>query len=311
MSDHISNRGFDLEIIMNMDSARNRTSCANYFHLRPRDKNIRWTGNTACHAQLKRWDTKVEEDDVFVSLIQYKWKRSFLLDEGEYVKASIKWIDFLVNESPFAIAFLEKDANVIWENQSFVLDVKCPNNLFAAAAIQSRRLWEHNGDVWGWYKMVEAGINPHLAMLFSHFVDGVEAKPYCNIGQGNGHRALDVGNMSGEDVINFMEGNIEYAMKDKPYYQDSTYDKVSALFIRTKGNKIRNFLTDHNKEAFDYACRIKQEEGKVCLNPFVKSIKVGRGNAYETLEGKRFIRYFQYMNEKFQEEIKLHLEKAA
>lgn len=267
------------ELIAKGDKGKN--SCANYFHFIRKDKKAKWTHNTNCHYALRNWTTAVKEDDVFVNVIQSRRLREFLKDDKEWEERGKRWTEYLVNRSPFAPAFLEKDVEEIWEDQAFVMDVTCNYNLFAAACIHTRRLWEYTGDVYAWDLMVERGVDENLATLIAHFVHGTQELSYLYPSMGSAHRSLDVGVMDVYSVSQFLKGLMSRDAGKEPFFKKPAYDTVSELFIRkrTKGGEegfISKLLSDNDIGIHErvHGKNGGGKEGGPSLNPFEKTALV-------------------------------------
>lgn len=79
------------------------------------------------------------------------------------------YIDWLVNESPFATVFLSKKPRLIMQ-WGAIVDWKVHKGLAFGACIATRATWEHANHMILWWELVKAGVNRTYAYLvaFGH-----------------------------------------------------------------------------------------------------------------------------------------------
>lgn len=78
-----------------------------------------------------------------------------------------RWLDYLMNRSPFSDYFIEKDAKAAIEKSYVVVTSEAPSNLMAAALVCTRHLWEKPYSIYGFNKLLRFNCQEDMAFLFS------------------------------------------------------------------------------------------------------------------------------------------------
>lgn len=94
---------------------------------------------------------------------------NYMTTKGKPVNEAGKaYLDWLMNESPWAVVFVTKTAEEAIATGAIV-DASYPNNLVTSACIATRWTGECRTYCDFWYAAVQAGMNPHDAMWMSNF----------------------------------------------------------------------------------------------------------------------------------------------
>jgi len=147
-----------------------------------------------CHAQLRAPVGKAYRACTFVS----NRRRDYVGDEK-----ALKFLDYLINRSPYAMAFITKDANEALE-RGMELNVDAPYEVFGAAAIMTRMLWENYSQLEMWLKLLKEGVSEDMALVGAHIAsDG--GRLYYYDALGNAHKAMYGSNVSKENIENLLQ----------------------------------------------------------------------------------------------------------
>lgn len=217
-----------LKCLLDLDAKReafkvldeeHQTSCCSFTLLYGKDMDSisdEWEyGGAPCHAQLSR-SGKQPAQFVLSSARKAKYSNQ---NGKNFVKSGedVTWIDYLVNRSPYADVFVDKDVNAIIE-RGHVVTAHAPSNAVCAALTATRQAWE--------YAQRPAAFNllrEHLPENLAYFVcmaasgnigtDGkLDSLTFNN--ENTGHTPLDHVCMSDEMVINLVYNNITLPNKD-------------------------------------------------------------------------------------------------
>lgn len=124
----------------------------------------------------------------------------------------LPYLDWVLNESPWADSFVTKSAAQCLRMHTVVQDTTVPGNMMVGGAVAIRRMWEQTSIFYVWNDLVKAGVNKHLAYILGHIAsadfDGVgKSKTLSwNNTQEGGHQNLSLGQLSKSFALNFMKG---------------------------------------------------------------------------------------------------------
>lgn len=152
--------------------------------------------NQACHAGMSNGDYPVNPFAIVNSIQKVKVK------DGE----AIRYLDWLLNRSPYADTFLSKSAARVLKQQYSVSRADYPSNILVGGLIATRRLWEYEGVAELWDSLVKAGMSENMAYLVAHcgrIADGCVDWTYAR----SGHTSIDVFIMDGNAVKAFLKGS--------------------------------------------------------------------------------------------------------
>lgn len=199
-------------------------SCCAMVGLATSDGKLIHSNNTACHAGLHRYDEGKPDFELVVSLNQVDYGQ-FL--EDEY---AVPYIDWLVNRSPYAPAFITKDAESCMEKGYVATTTDVPSNQMVGGFIAQRRLWEYSDMARAWYEFVKAGMNENLAYCMAHSIQSTSVNGSIQGGSlawgkcRRGHTSLDIGDMGPKAVKRFVLG--EMNIKDPTYRKKNRYGNI-------------------------------------------------------------------------------------
>lgn len=93
--------------------------------------------------------------------------------EDEYF---LPYTDWLINRSPYSIAFISDNAEQVKEDRCFIVDPKCPCNILIGGITASRCMWEYTKIAIGWFELTKRGCNENLAFLLAHYTNISDGK---------------------------------------------------------------------------------------------------------------------------------------
>jgi len=176
--------------------------------------------HAACHAGLQRTGGK----QAAYILTAVKAPRP---KEGLTSEILTAFINYLTGYSPFADAFVVKDAEWIRAN-GYILTANVSAQMVAGACIATRQCWEYPHMIAAWYGLMEQGLDANTAFLFG-------CRASLNNGKwkfaqaGTGHTVFRIDQMPEKAIINFIDGK-PVKQNDKPYSQKTDYYGVNNLW---------------------------------------------------------------------------------
>lgn len=155
----------------------------------------------------------------------------------------LPYLDWVLNESPWADSFVTKSAVQCLRMHTVVQDTTVPGNLMVGGAVAIRRMWESTSVFYVWNDLVKAGVNKSLAYLLAHIANtdsyrgDARTMSWTNTCEG-GHMNLALQDLSMSYALNFMNG----VYKPNGTYKDTlTYMGYSAMFETGKNVKATLF----------------------------------------------------------------------
>lgn len=190
--------------------------------------NTYWkSSNTACHAGLKyiKNDADCKKD------LKGVWSVYKKPHEDLDLPSQKKFVNWMVNESPYADTFLLKDVDSII-NGCWVSDPNTHYNLMVAGSIATRFITEsyylNNSRVWA--ELVNNGADPTYAYVLAQGFKTSGHKTWpIRPGSGDSHTGVQFSFSSIELSRNFIKRNIQ--QKGYPTYNEvKKYDDLTELF---------------------------------------------------------------------------------
>lgn len=132
---------------------------------------------------------------------------------SEGVKIYLQW---LLNESPFAFTFVSKDVDQVLKDKYIIHDAHTPANLMAAGCVTVRHLWENEHIIANFVALVKRGVNKNLAFLLAH-IGFASGKSWDLNHYRTQHTCVTPCRMDSGAVLNFMRGNV---VSEKHLYSD-------------------------------------------------------------------------------------------
>lgn len=195
-------------------------NCASYAILSENLKNVGelYDYQAPCHASLSR----AKNGKYVISMCKPEKNC-----EGLSKEAIKKYITYLTCESPFAPAFLVKDADWIYDN-GYILTGDVSAQMLGGACIATRQAWEYPRFIKAWLGLAEQGIPLNLAYLFGSYA--TESRGKWGFGSGGGgHCVFSMSYMDNQAIINFSDGKVAKENK-KPFHQDSNYNGINSMW---------------------------------------------------------------------------------
>lgn len=165
------------------------------------------TTNTACYANLQyikdRWDGKSKWEPL--ALILYRSENYCnTLKLSDTVR--ITYLEWLLNESPWASAYVEKDAKQVFDDRIVTINTDIDCRVVGGGCVGFRRLWEYCQIVQTWYDLAVKGVNKNLAYFLAHASTGAKGDYITWEHYGWGHTNLNHDDLSKEGLLNFVNG---------------------------------------------------------------------------------------------------------
>jgi hypothetical protein len=183
------------------------------------NKNLR----DVCHARLALYYGR-EDIPEAVAVIDYQQQHEQqALAAGKQYKTSYrKFVDYIVNRSPWAVAFQGKTAKNVLEN-GVLMNVEAPSGAVAGACMALRYLSEFNAQNAVWKLMMDNGIQEDAAFLTTYaFIDEKDGT-FTPHPMGGGHQAISGMIPAGSLISFFANGYDEAFLKSEPYRTKTSY----------------------------------------------------------------------------------------
>lgn len=180
----------------------------------------------------------------------------------------VRFYDWLFNRSPYASAFISKNAEMVVSERVIVADCSVASNLLAGALSAARTPTEFPM-LKPYLALVDAGVNEHLAFILSFGVSGRDERCTFNADYSISHKPFDVDCFSRRSLTNFLNNtpvNLNKPHNVNPGYQSNYY--IKNLFGEG-GDYLRVFLSQYSTKLID-----AEQANGVSLNPFKDHLKV-------------------------------------
>lgn len=136
----------------------------NAFALRDTDGKLAICTGHYCFANFREHLNSVGKvDQCYLAVSSYLKK---FKAEGE---ATNKYLQYILKDSIFSKTYKTKTVGAA-KRYGVSMDVNQPKDLLQCGLIAIRRSWEYPVKIKFWYEMVERGVHPHVALMFSIFV---------------------------------------------------------------------------------------------------------------------------------------------
>lgn len=183
-------------------------------------------------------------------------------------EVEVWYLDWLLNRSPYADAFITKDAEKALETRIVVSSGDHPGNYVGGSIVSLRLLWEHTYAAQAAYDLHKAGVHEDVAFLLGHTVS-VERKitPDSPTEWNNNtswHSSIDVGTMGFKGIKNFMAH--KPTNKTGIYAKQGQFSGYSAMYM---SDGVR--LTEYIRVNFPYERYKDAPKALVNTNPFMAS----------------------------------------
>lgn len=221
---------------------------------------VQTIGMQACHGGLSRSYSSPPE--YIISGIQRPSERmNYRTEDSEEV-----YLNYLLNDSPFANAFVTKDAKEALAQECVVARADLPSNIMAAGLVSTRRVWEfpHISRITA--DLIKHGVNPDLAFLISHYCypsDGLKQFAWCN--KPSQHNSIDVTVMDKKAIKRFLDHKPLKTKLNSNYSKSSDYRGYCEMWTDAKpGPSLIEFVK---------GIELNNNNSNKSINPFLKSKK--------------------------------------
>lgn len=208
-----------------------------YLGLSIEDKFIN-LGRGPCHGGFQLYSVGNALRPHAKPVLKEAWTKRMMLQDEASEKLADTYYTWLIKESPFSEAFIEKDYEVC-KKHGFNLRVDLPSDYVASAAIATRFLTERHGGSEVWVKkripLYERLVNDKMDLLWAF----VLANMYAPSGKGYSFQMIDGHEMLPSSLtINglnrFVKGN--YLKDSKTFAEAKGYISVGTAWVpRTAG----------------------------------------------------------------------------
>lgn len=187
----------------------------------------------------------------------------------------LPYLDWVLNESPWADSFVTKSAAQCLRMHTIVQDTTVPGNLMCGGSVAVRRMWESTSIFYVWNDLVKAGVNKTLAYILAHiaYADNSQGKAttlsWSTLHEG-GHMNLALQNLSMSYALNFMKGVYSTA---NSYHSHRVYMGYSHMFEVGESKNPAPFAAWVKKTYQKFVEEVKVEvKAKAVVNPFAAAM---------------------------------------
>jgi hypothetical protein len=178
-----------------------------------------------CHARLSVYypDRKVNKEAVAV--IDYQQEHYKQVEERagkEFIPSYKKFVDYIVNRSPWAVAFQGKTVKNVLEN-GVLMNVEAPSGAVAGACQALRYLSEFAYQNAIWKLLMDNGIQEDAAFLTTYALIKEENGTFTKNQMGGGHQPINGAIAAGSLISFFANGYNEAFLKSEPYRTRTSY----------------------------------------------------------------------------------------
>ena len=162
--------------------------------------------STNCSASLRSYGGKGNIDCIL----------SGIMREGEKEEFFIPFINWLTKRSPYADAFISKQASKVGKDKCLIISPNCPSNIMIGGIIAARATYENPHIAKGWMELTNRGVNENLAFMLSHWASfGAGTVGFRRSSQN--HYAVQANNIDKDYVKAFVTNS---PVKTQPTYQE-------------------------------------------------------------------------------------------
>lgn len=203
----------------------------------------------------------------------------------------LRFIDYLINISPFAPFFMSSDPRQVIKDGCFIGYASAPSNVLMSGLIATRTLWEFHIMVYVWAALVDAGVDPNIAYVVAMASEASTtdwknghraASTYLYKGGGKEHIEVYLGGQSEKmghypfqpaefsikSLKNYCEG--KFINVNEPYNVNDNYYGTSKLFQTivegTKPNQTE-YTLDRKKDKTPKLCNIIKNNMPKAIKP--------------------------------------------
>lgn len=199
---------------------------ASFVKVNAEGKIVKTTYRGPCH-----WDLKEGEGSEYV-ISAHPRNRSKAVPEN----VEIDYINYLVTVSPFADAFIIKDAEWILEN-GYILTGNVSAQMMAGACMATRQVQEHPSFVMGWWGLMMQGIPADVAFVMGVKCSESGGKKYRFAQGSTGHCQFNVNRLDDKALINLFDHKAVNENK-KPYKECNDYNGVDNMWGTGDASKV-------------------------------------------------------------------------
>lgn len=231
----------------------------------PQSGFVTTTANGVCLGQMINFnhlrDSEISDNLYFTSPEEFRRK-------GHETNPS--YIPWLVNDSPVAEVFVEKDVDFILDN-FFVLDATLPHNLVICAGIFARHLAEFPERLRVFQQLVDNGINGNVAFVLTYNTRANRKGVFQTSFWGNHNGMREEGNLGYHQ--NFCQGFMP-GLGKLSLVENRGYSKINSLWGESGSNSTQQDIDTYVKTLG----KKPKPEKPTDINPFAPIIQTNLEN---------------------------------
>lgn len=205
---------------------------------------ILWHTNAWCHAQIRQGNKKVI---ALADNIQNIY--SIHKPGSQGVKDYLKYVDYILNRSPWKHCFLPTKAHIALR-YGLYMDVSQPIDQIAGALVALREGTEYNHKVGIFLDLVKKGVSEDVAFLVSRFYLKEGKKKEYQFNNGSNHSVL-YGSMHKGELFHFIKKGYKDDPDAKPYAEKNSSYTIWTAIAKTNAvpedKKMYTYLTENAK----------------------------------------------------------------
>lgn len=204
-----------------------------------RDGTQEITPNSGCHANLAYMTDGVVGQFIYGLNYEVKYK-------GGDKPHHRMYYNYLLNDSPWAHCYLNKDVDDAMENDvQMNLDVHV--NIMAGACVAMRSGTEQEYRAHAFAKFLEKGFLPNTCWLMANAVNWDGGEPVLK-SMGGGHDVID-GNRNMDDLVKFFKQgyHLDNSPSDQPVKTHSKRFIIAGAIARAEGYTFKDWVTENIK----------------------------------------------------------------
>lgn len=216
--------------------------------------------NTACHAQVLNRDYEETPTHITTHLHRTASHGREAISKQD----RIVYFQWLFNDSPWSIAFLEKNAAECVERGFVLLTTKVSGPVLQGALVATRMPYEDSGRVTDFCQWVDKGLSGSLSYILASTVAIQGSEVVLSI-HGGGHYAISPGDMGEKCFARFLSNQF-VNLPATTYYEGGSARGVHLLFgeEEQRGRKFIKSVLEASQ---------KGEVKTANTNPFAKALE--------------------------------------
>jgi hypothetical protein len=259
-----------------------------------------------CHQQLCEANDDHENDSELLYI------QNFFLEPHDCIddEVQLRYINWVVNESPYKDAFVIKDPKEIYNNY-YLLRTDIPANMLVGACVVGRLSWEdHSGNGINnedflnvWWHIVKNGGDPNLAFVFAHLFRGKthngELFPVICMANKDAHHVCTFSKAKFSKIRNFVFD--EKKNLERNFNEVKSYKRIENLWETDNHDK---WDGDYSSEFVNFLMKLEPKSKVETINYNIfkpKDMYSVTGKSYQITNEEDLMEIFRQVEEKIHE----------